>query len=119
MTLGPALILLALTDAIDAGAIWQRVAITFGRVPMFFYLLQWYTAHGVAILLSLATGKAVGYLFLNFPDNGMQAPPDHGFSLWVVYAAWIAGLVFLYPLCLWYGNYKRRKQALGIELFIK
>ncbi len=110
MTLGPSMIVLALTDGISGRAIWQKIAITFGRVPMFFYLLQWYTAHGIAILLSLATGKAVGYLFLNFPENGMQAPPDHGFSLWVVYAAWIAGLVFLYPLCLWYGNYKRRSK---------
>lgn len=110
MTLGPALIILALTDAIDGKAIWQRIAITFGRVPMFYYLLQMPVAHAFGIVLSLLAGKEIGYFFLNFPENGAQAPPDHGFSLPVVYAAWIGGLIILYPLCYSYGNYKQRNK---------
>ena len=46
----------------------------------------------------------------NFPENGAAAPPGHGFSLVVAYAAWLAGLILLYPLCLWYGEYKRRNK---------
>ena len=38
----------------------------------------------------------------------MKLPPDNGFSLPVVYLAWIGGLINIYPLCLWYGNYKQR-----------
>ena len=110
MTLGPSLIVLALTDGISGRAIWQRIAITFGRVPMFFYILQWFTAHGLAIILSLLAGKEVAYLFMNFGDNAQAAPPDHGFSLGVTYAAWIGGLIILYPLCYWYGNYKRKSK---------
>lgn len=110
MTLGPALIVLAFTDGMSGRAIWQKIAITFGRVPMFFYILQWFTAHGLAIVLSLLAGKEVAYLFMNFGENSQAAPPDHGFSLAVTYAVWIAGLVILYPLCLWYGNYKRRNK---------
>src|SRR6185369_7367547 len=37
MTLGPALIVLTLADRIDGKKIWQRIAITYGRVPMFYY----------------------------------------------------------------------------------
>ncbi|HUR97209.1 MAG TPA: heparan-alpha-glucosaminide N-acetyltransferase domain-containing protein [Pyrinomonadaceae bacterium] len=110
MTLGPALIVLGLTDGIRGGAVWQKIAITFGRVPLFFYILQWFTAHGIAVLLSLAAGKEVAYLFMNFGDNAQAAPADHGFSLPVVHAAWIAGLILLYPLCYWYGNYKRKNK---------
>jgi uncharacterized membrane protein len=111
MTLGPALIVLALTDRIDGRAIWQRVAIVYGRVPMFYYLLQFPLAHALAILLSLAVGKSsIAYYFMNFPASVMAAPPDAGFSLWVVYVMWIVGLAILYPLCLWYGNYKLRKK---------
>ena len=108
MTLGPALIVLALTNGIDGRAISQRIAITFGRVPMFFYILQWFTAHGLAIILSLLVGKQVGYLFVNFGENAQAAPPDYGFSLGVVYAVWIVGLMILYPLCKWYGDFKQR-----------
>lgn len=107
MTLGPATLVLALMDAINGKAIWQRAGITFGRVPMFFYVLQWFVAHGAGVLLAYFAGKQIGLYFVN-PGPGLEIPPDHGFSLWVVYAAWIGGLIVLYPLCWWYANYKQR-----------
>jgi len=109
MTLGPALIVLALTDGISGNALWQKIAIVFGRVPLFFYILQWLSAHLFGIVLSLLAGKEIGYFFQP-PTPGVQPPPDHGFSLPVVYFAWIAGLVIIYPFCYWYGNYKRRNK---------
>ena len=110
MTLGPALIVLSLTDAIDGKAVWQRVAIVFGRVPMFFYLLQWLVAHSMGVMLNYLAGVDVSYLFKNLLEMGQTAPPGHGFPLWVVYAAWIAGLIILYPLCKWYGDLKQRNK---------
>ena len=110
MTLGPALIVLSLTDRIDGRAVWQRIAIVFGRVPLFFYLLQFPLAHAMGIILSLLAGKDIAYFFMNFPENGASAPPDHGFSLGVTYLAWIAGVMILFPLCYWYGEYKRRNK---------
>lgn len=110
MTVGPAMIVLAATDGISGKGIGQRIAITFGRVPMFFYLLQWFTAHGFGILLSLIVGKSISYFFMNFGGNSAAAPPDYGFSLPVVYAAWIGGLIILFPLCYWYGEYKRKNK---------
>ena len=110
MTLGPAILVLALIDRIDGRGIWQRIGIVFGRVPIFYYILQWFTAHILAILLCILTGKEFGYLFANLMDMARLAPPDNGFPLWVVYAAWISGMILLYPLCLWHGNYKRRNK---------
>lgn len=110
MTLGPAMIVLGLSDKIDGKAIWQRICITFGRVPMFFYILQWFTAHLFGIVLSLIAGKAIGHYFANMMDMGQSVPPDHGFPLWVVYAAWIGGLVILYPLCAWWSRLKQRNK---------
>ena len=109
MTLGPALIILAMTDGIRGMSLWQKIPIVFGRVPLFFYILQWLTAHLFGIGLSLLAGKEIGYFFETL-GPGRNLPPDNGFSLPVVYFAWIAGLVILYPLCLWYGNYKRRNK---------
>lgn len=110
MTLGPAMVLLGLLDRIDGRMIWQRVAIVFGCVPLFFYLLQFPLAHAMGIVLTLLAGKDAGYLFMNFPESGAAAPPDHGFSLGITYLAWIAGLIILFPLCYAYGEYKRRNK---------
>lgn len=109
MTLGPGLIILSLTDGISGRAVWQKIAIVFGRVPLFFYILQWISAHLFGIGLSLLAGKDIGYFFQAL-GPGMQLPPDNGFSLPVVYFAWIAGLVIIFPFCYWYGNYKRRSK---------
>jgi hypothetical protein len=83
-----------------------RIFITFGRVPLFYFILQMFVAHVFGILLSFFAGKSIGFYFLNFPASATEAPPDAGFPLWVVYAAWLAGLLLLYPLCLWYGKIK-------------
>jgi uncharacterized membrane protein len=110
MTLGPGLIVLSLTDAIAGETVWQRVPITFGRVPMFYYILQWFTAHGFGLLLGYLAGVDVGYLFRGLLEMGQAAPPDHGFSLGVTYLVWLAGLIVLYPLCKWWGDLKRRNK---------
>ncbi len=83
--------------------------IVFGRVPMFFYILQWIWAHGFALVLSLVAGKDIAYYF-NPLSPQIQLPADNGFSLPVVYFAWIGGLVIIYPFCYWYGNYKRKNK---------
>ena len=109
MTLGPGLIVLAIAEGLSGEPIWQKVPIIFGRVPFFFYILQWIWAHGFAVILSLIVGKEIGYYF-NALSPDMKLPPDNGFSLPVVYIVWIAGLVVIYPLCHWYGEFKRRKK---------
>jgi uncharacterized membrane protein len=109
MTLGPGLIVLGLADDVSGEPFWQRIPIVFGRVPMFYYLLQWAWAHGFAVLLSLLAGKEIGYYF-NALSPDLKLPEDNGFSLPVVYLVWILGLVAIYPLCYWYGNLKRRKK---------
>jgi uncharacterized membrane protein len=117
MTLGPALLALALwekynnrsqAEARPPGGI-ARMLITFGRVPLFFYILQWLYAHGAGYLLSLATGKPT-FIYFQLPGPGATAPPNVGFDLWVVYAVWIVGVLLLYPLCKWYASVKARRK---------
>lgn len=110
MTLGPALFILAFTDRINGRSSWQRIGIVFGRVPMFYYILQWYFAHSAAVLLTYVAGRELGYLLLNPLAAGGTAPPGYGFPLWVVYAVWLSGLVILFPLCSWWGNLKKRNK---------
>ena len=107
MTLGPGLVAIALADGIDGNGLVEKIFITYGRVPMFFYILQWFTAHGFGVLLGYIAGIDVGYLFKGLFEMGQTAPPGHGFSLGIAYLAWIAGCTILYPLCRWWGDLKR------------
>src|SRR5215472_12431749 len=49
MTLGPALILLALLDGVKAERGLSRILLVFGRVPLFYYILHIYVIHIIAI----------------------------------------------------------------------
>jgi uncharacterized membrane protein len=109
MTLGPGLIFLGLTDRLRGTNILERIAITYGRVPLFYFILQMFVAHLAGVILGYFAGFDVGFWFTNYPfSDTVKAPEGYGFSLATTYAAWLVGLIGLYPICLWYGNLKRR-----------
>jgi len=107
MTLGPALLFLAWVEPRPTGRFGQAL-IVFGRVPLFYYLLQWVTAHGIALGLSALAGKPTDQLFSNLPFQNV--PENAGFELWVVYVCWMGGVLLLYPPCRWYAGVKARRR---------
>ena len=119
MTIGPAIIALAFfepgrnavaTAARSAGSGIRNFFVTFGRVPLFFYILQWFTSHTIAIVLHLAFGKPVRWLFQTPVDWFRNPPTGNGFSLVVVYLSWIGGVLLLYPFCKWFAGVKARRR---------
>jgi uncharacterized membrane protein len=118
MTLGPALIALALWEKhneqpdtgirIASPGTLARMLITYGRVPLFFYILQWIYAHSAGYLLSLIAGKPT-FIYFRLPGPGPTTPPNVGFDLWVVFAVWFVGVLLIYPLCKWYARVKERR----------
>ncbi|MET0534149.1 MAG: heparan-alpha-glucosaminide N-acetyltransferase domain-containing protein [Steroidobacter sp.] len=103
--LGIAMLLLA---AFEKDRPWTRrlgFLQTFGRVPLFFYVLHLYLAHLSAGLLAWYLGWQDAVLATHYRD----APAEWGFSLPWVYVAWIAVVLALYPLCRWFGEVKRRR----------
>lgn len=109
MTLGPSILLLALFEVRISGGPIRTFFVTFGRVPLFFYILQWYTAKFISILLHLAFDKPASWLWQS-PINFGQPVPGIGFNLAVVYLSWIAGVLLLYPLCRWFAGVKQRRR---------
>jgi uncharacterized membrane protein len=107
-TLGPALVALAWMERSGRGPV-ARALLVFGRVPLFFYLLQWPLAHGLAVLAGWAAGQPVRWLFLNVADRFANPPSGAGFGLGVVYAAWALSILILHPLCRWFAGVKRRR----------
>jgi hypothetical protein len=74
-----------------------------------FYILQWFLAHLISIILHVAFGRPTAWLFAS-PLNFGPAPTGIGFNLGVVYLAWIAGVLILYPLCRWFNGVKQRRR---------
>ena len=113
MTLGPAVMALSLFDR-PLGPLASPF-LTFGRVPLFFYLLHIPLIHGGAVLLDIlrfgwlpqaADGPwAVGEAM----EKGL-VPPSYGVGLWAVYLIWVGVVLVLYPACHWYAGVKRRRR---------
>jgi uncharacterized membrane protein len=109
MTLGPAILFLALFDR-PLGP-WARPVITFGRVPLFFYLLHIPLIHGGAVLLDyLRFGWSPQAGAGPWEVQAAKVPPSYGVSLPTVYLIWIAVLVILYLPCRWFAEVKRRRR---------
>jgi uncharacterized membrane protein len=115
MTLGPAMLFLGWSDGRGRGTL-ARIFIVYGRVPLFFYVLQWIVTHTLAILAGRVAGRPTDYLFTNI---GLAPPPaaGSGFGLGTVYALWILGVALLYPLCRWYAGLKARRHDWWLSYF--
>jgi uncharacterized membrane protein len=109
MTLGPSILALALFESVSGRGWIRSFFVTFGRVPLFFYVLQWFTAHTISILLHFAFGKPTAWLWQS-PVNFGNPVTGIGFNLGVVYLAWIIGVLILYPLCRWFAGVKQRRR---------
>ena len=110
MTLGPALLLLALLDRFTFRR--RNPLIVFGRVPLFYFLVHFFVIHVLTIPFALLRYGRADFLLNPLPSMGGPAklyPSDFGYPLWVVYAVWAAVVVLLYPLCLWFARLKERR----------
>jgi uncharacterized membrane protein len=107
MTIGPGILLLAFMERERRGGL-GRALVTYGRVPMLFYMLQWLYAHGAAFVGWTMAGKNTAPLHVlqNTPPEALKGA---GFSLPVVYAFWLLGVLLIYPLCKWFAEVKKRR----------
>ena len=103
MTLGPALITLALVEKINAG--WTRVVSVYGKVPFFYYILHFYLIHTLTVIVFFATGHTSSEI-VDLRTPFLFRPVLFGFNLWIVYAVWIFVVAVLYKPCKWFSNYK-------------
>jgi len=118
MTLGPSILAVAWFEKLPAALALGKSLIgrlrdafvTFGRVPLFFYLLQWYTAHLIGVIAGLIAGQPVAWQFASPVDKFTSLPTGIGFPIWIVYLCWIIGVLLLYPLCKWFAGVKARRR---------
>jgi uncharacterized membrane protein len=103
MTLGPMFILLGLAEKWK-GKVFDIVE-TFGRVPMFYYLLHIPLIHFAAVLVSLMReGQINAWLFGNHPMAPPPVPDGYTWTLGLLYLVFAVCVVALYFPCRWFAR---------------
>ncbi len=111
MTLGPAIAVMPALEKMKGK--FATIIITYGRVPMFYYLLHIFLAHAVAVAVAYATLHDARFLFTNAPPGSWGI--DFGFSLPIVYLIWMSVVASLYPACRWFAEVKRRRKDVWLS----
>jgi uncharacterized membrane protein len=108
MTLGPAIAVLPLAERARG---WLASAVTtFGRVPMFYYLLHIPLIHAVSLVTwYLRDGKFGAARFDYAPY--VQIPPADRWSLGLLYLVFAICVGLLYFPCRWYAKRKSERPA--------
>lgn len=109
MTLGPAFIFLAFAE--NKLTLFAEKISIFGRVAMFYYLTHILLIHFFATIAALLQGFYFKDMVLSTSVMSSTSLKGYGFNLVTVYMIWISLLLFLYPLCKWYDQYKRKQLA--------
>ncbi|MBK9246701.1 MAG: DUF1624 domain-containing protein [Ignavibacteria bacterium] len=104
ITLGPVMFLLRALDGMQISL--AKPILTFGRVPMFYYISHIYLIHTLAFVAAFIHTNNPWY----FTSDAVLAQPmgERGFPLWVVYLVWVSVVIALYPICKWYSGVKKR-----------
>jgi uncharacterized membrane protein len=109
MTLGPALIFLAVAEKPLNG--FAKKITVLGRVPMFYYLLHIFLIHLFALIAAVISGYKWSDMILT---TMIQRSPDlkgYGFNLLTVYIVWVALIFLLYPICKRFDHYKKTHRS--------
>jgi uncharacterized membrane protein len=110
MTLGPALLLLAMVER--GTPAWLRPARILGNVPLFYFVLHFTLIHLLAVIVCYARYGTAHWMFESsrLDQYPFTPPPGWGYSLPTVYGVWILVVLLLYPACAWYAGVKQRRR---------
>jgi uncharacterized membrane protein len=119
ITLAPCLLLLAFLGDRTFTNPLARVLVTYGRVPMFFYLLQCVWTHLCGMAVTASHGMSLAPYFRSRGEMFLGAPaPVFGGNLRDVYVCWLLGAVVLYFPCRWYAALKARRKDLVLLRYL-
>jgi uncharacterized membrane protein len=114
MTLGPMLAFLPFAERMRGRV--ASILSTFGRVPMFYYLLHIPLIHASALIVSLLrTGRVDPWLFGNHPMAPPPVPDGYRWSLPLLYLVFAIVVALLYWPCRWYANLKARRTSRALQ----
>jgi uncharacterized membrane protein len=104
LTLGAMFLLLSCLEGLQNK--FAEIAMVYGKVPLFYFLIHWYILHPIMFLIVFIQGYRPSDLV--FGVNLGRPKRVNGLNLWYIYLIWIFVVILLYPVCKWYGSYKAR-----------
>lgn len=104
MTIGPALIILALTENVQNK--FTKIFVVYGSVPFFYYILHFYLIRIINIVLFYASGYTNSQI-ADPKSINLFGPKTFGYHLGVVYLIWLFVIIVLYFPCRWFSKYKK------------
>ena len=108
MTLGPTIALLPLAE--HAQGWFSGILATFGRVPMFYYLLHIPAIHIAALaVMFLREGSIHPEWYADAPFTSV--PPEHRWGLPLLYLVFALIVAALYFACRWFAGVKARHRG--------
>jgi uncharacterized membrane protein len=117
MTLGPMFVMLGLAEHTDGGSgRAAKILTTFGRVPMFYYLLHIPLIHSAAVIVSLLReGRVNPWLYGNHPMAPPPVPDGYAWSLGLLYVVFVACVAALYFPCRWFAARRATERSRWIS----
>ncbi|MBO9561959.1 MAG: DUF1624 domain-containing protein [Niastella sp.] len=83
-----------------------KVITTYGKVPLFYYILHFYLIHIILIIVLWMQGISWQQMQFATGTFGRPRNVNTGLNLWQVYLVWITVVALLYMPCVWYARYK-------------
>ena len=88
-------------------------ALTYGRVPLFYFLVHLPLIHVFVVAIGYAKYGSIHWFFdsPSLDKYPFEMPPGWGYSLPFVYATWALVVILMYPLCAWFAGVKARNKS--------
>ncbi|MBD3581328.1 DUF1624 domain-containing protein [Flavobacterium selenitireducens] len=109
LTLGVMFVLLWLAEKANGSV--TSVFRTFGKVPLFYYLVHWYVIHIALLSLLFVQGVPLERMDFTGMRFGRPVAMQSGVSLVWVYVIWIAVVALLYLPCKRYAAHKASRSS--------
>ncbi|KFF06250.1 DUF1624 domain-containing protein [Flavobacterium reichenbachii] len=108
ITLGVLFLLLAFAEQFQNGI--KKVALGYGKVPLFYFIVHFYVIHILTLIMLFSQG--FNWTQFEFASGTFGRPKglESGLSLWAIYLIWIFVVALLYKPSKWFGKYKTEKQ---------
>ncbi|WJS96864.1 heparan-alpha-glucosaminide N-acetyltransferase domain-containing protein [Flavobacterium johnsoniae] len=108
VTLGIMFLLLAFAERFSNGI--KKVALVYGKVPLFYFVVHFYVIHILTLLMLFAQGFTFSQFEFASGTFGRPKGAESGLSIWIIYIIWIFVVAILYKPCQWFGKYKAENQ---------
>jgi uncharacterized membrane protein len=113
ITLGIMFLILAFAER--AKSRFSSIAIVYGKVPLFYFIVHFYVIHFVLIFFLFLQGFHWDELSFASGTFGRPKGMESGVALWLVYLIWITVVVLLYKPCCWFGRYKAEHNDIWLK----